>query len=140
KVYIYRFPPQKKAEPLSPAEQPFIKVRPESGPRHLTFDPKGDYAYLINELNSTITVFRYNSGELKTLQTISLLPEDFNGKAGSADIHVSPDGKFLYASNRDPLNDLAIFSINEGNGKLKFVGRQHTLGKGARTFAIDPSG
>ena len=140
KVYIYRFDATKRPTPLSPAVQPFIKVAPGSGPRHLTFHPNGKFAYLINEVNSTITAFGYQKGHVSFLQTVSTLPEGFTGIGEPADIHVSPDGKFLYGSNRATVNDLVIYAINKLNGKLTFVGRQPTEGKESRTFSIDPTG
>ena len=140
KVYIYKFDPKKRPSPLSPSVQPFISVAPGSGPRHLTFHPNHKYAYLMNEINSTITAFKYKKGCLQLLQTVSILPDGYEGKGDGADIHVSPDGKFLYGSDRNVLNELIIYSVDKNNGKLTFVGRQHTQGKNARTFAIDPSG
>ena len=140
KVYIYRFDPKKRPVPLVPAAQPFISVAPGSGPRHLTFHPNGKFAYLINEVNSTITTFKYKEGHLDFLQTVSTLPEGFTGIGDAADIHISPDGKFLYGSNRNTVNDLVIYAINKRNGMLTFVGRQPILGGNSRTFAIDPTG
>ena len=140
KVYIYRFDPKNRPTPLTPAPQPFISVKPGSGPRHLTFHPDKKYAYLISEIGSTITAFKYKAGHLDLLQTVSALPEGFTETGSSADIHFSPDGNFLYGSNRSTVNDIVIYSVNKKNGKLTYVGRQPTLGKAARTFAIDPSG
>ncbi|HET7118881.1 MAG TPA: lactonase family protein [Hanamia sp.] len=140
KVYIYQFDPKQRPSPLTPAAQPFISIAPGSGPRHLTFHPNNKYAYLINEVNSTITAFRYKEGHLTLLQTVSVLPPGYSGIGDGADIHISPDGKYLYGSDRNVLNELIIYSINKNNGKLTFVGRQSTLGKDSRTFAIDPSG
>lgn len=140
KVYIYKFDAKQRPSPLTPATQPFINIAPGSGPRHLTFHPNKKYAYLINEVNSTITAFRYKEGNLTLLQTVSVLPTDYSGIGDGADIHVSSDGKYLYGSDRNVLNEIVIYSINKNNGKLTFKGRQSTLGKDSRTFAIDPSG
>ena len=110
-----------------------------SGPRHLTFHPNGKYAYLINELSGKVTAFRYTDGQLEPVQYItSDLSEGVGGK-GSADIHVSPDGKFLYASNRANTNNIAIFSIQEADGRLTLVGHQPT-GRHPRNFIITPNG
>ena len=84
-------------------------------------------------------VFDYNDGKLEAKQTITMIAPDFKGKGSAADIHVSPDGKFLYASNRGEANELVIYSIDNA-GKLSLVGHQSVLGKTPRNFAIDPSG
>src|SRR5690606_7243926 len=114
-------------------------VTPGGGPRHLTFHPNGKYAYLIRELDAAVTVFDYKDGKLKEKQSITLLDPAFQGKVGAADIHVSPDGKFLYGSNRGEANEITIYSIGK-DGKLTYVGRQSTLGRTPRNFAIDPTG
>ena len=115
------------------------KVEPGSGPRHLTFHPNGRFAYLINELSGMVTVFRYTDGRLEPLQYIASDRSEGVGNKGSADIHVSPDGKFLYASNRANTNNIAIFSINDADGKLTLAGFQPT-GKHPRNFVITPNG
>jgi 6-phosphogluconolactonase len=139
KVSIYQFDASKVSQPLSPAEPPFVSVKAGSGPRHITFHPNSKYAYLIQEMGAMITVFDYKNGQLVEKQTITMLAPDFNGKVGAADIHISPDGKFLYGSNRGNANELVIYSINK-KGLLSYVGRQPAQGKVPRNFAIDPSG
>lgn len=111
-------------------------VDPESGPRHLTFSPEGQRAYLINELSGAVTAFEYANGQLTEIQSIQA---DTVGARGSADIHISPDGKFLYASNRLQADGLAIFQINEADGKLNKIGYQLT-GIHPRNFIITPNG
>ena len=115
------------------------KIEPGSGPRHLTFHPNGRFAYLTNELSGTVTVFRYMDGHLEPVQYIASDRSEGVGNKGSADIHVSPDGKFLYASNRANTNNIAIFSINDADGKLTLAGFQPT-GKHPRNFVITPNG
>jgi len=115
------------------------KVEPGSGPRHLTFHPNGQFAYLINELSGKVTVFRYTNSHLEPVQYIASDTSEGIGGKGSADIHVSPDGKFLYASNRANTNNIAIFSINDADGKLTLVGHQPT-GQHPRNFIITPNG
>jgi 6-phosphogluconolactonase len=139
KINIYKIDGAAISNPLSPAAMPFISVVPGAGPRHLAFHPNGKYAYSIMEIAGIVGAFRYRDGKLKNLQFISSLPEGFTGRIGSADIHVSPDGKFLYASNRGDSNDIAVFSIR-GNGKLKFLGREGSGINRPRNFAIDPTG
>jgi 6-phosphogluconolactonase len=138
KVFQYRVDVTK-PQALSPAAQPFTAVKPGGGPRHLTFHPNGKYAYLILELEASVMAFDYRDGKLEPKQTITMVAPDFKGKVSAADIHVSPDGKFLYASNRGEANELAIYSIDKA-GKLTFVGRQSVLGRIPRNFAIDPTG
>ncbi|WP_118193664.1 lactonase family protein [Albibacterium indicum] len=118
-----------------------VSTLPEnSGPRHFTFHPNGQHAYFINELNGDITVFDYEDGVLTEKQKESIVPDDFAGKFAAADIHVSPDGKFLYGSNRLELNEIIIFKVNPTDGQLSYVGRQSSGGETPRNFAIDPSG
>ncbi len=118
-----------------------VQVQPGAGPRHLTFHPKGRYAYLINELNSTLNAYRYdsNSGTFEELQTICTLPSDFKSGNLCADIHISPNGKYLYASNRGH-DSIAFFFIDENRGTLTCQSHTSTGGQEPRNFAIDPSG
>ncbi len=132
----------KKKGSLMPAIPPFTMTKPGAGPRHLDFHPNKKFAYLVEELTGTVSAYQYDSrnGRLNLVQNISTLPPDYMGYAGSADIHVSPDGKFLYASNRGESNTIAIFSIDQGTGMLKIAGHQSTLGKTPRNFNFDPTG
>jgi 6-phosphogluconolactonase (cycloisomerase 2 family) len=115
--------------------KPF-KLTDGSGPRHITFHPSGKYMYVINELSGMIECFLYNDGELQSLQTIQA---DTAGGRASADIGITPNGKFLYASNRNKNDGIAIFSINEADGTLTKTGYQQT-GKHPRNFVISPNG
>jgi 6-phosphogluconolactonase len=128
-----------KPQALTPASPPFTSVKPGAGPRHLTFHPNGKFAYLILEMEAAVAAFDYKNGQLKEKQVISMVKPGFKRKLGAADIHVSPDGKFLYASNRGEANELAIYSIAK-DGKLTVVGHQSVLGETPRNFAIDPTG
>lgn len=109
-----------------------------SGPRHLVFHPNGKYAYLITELSGDVVVFDYNSsnGDLAEKQTVKA---DSLDAKGSADIHISPDGKFVYASNRLKGDGIAIFSVNQNDGTLTKTGYQDT-GIHPRNFALTPNG
>ena len=138
KVMIYRFDNIKGK--LSPASPPFAQSIAGSGPRHFDFHPNNKYAYLMEEMTGTVAAYKYSEGTLTPLQRINALPADFKGVIGSADIHVSPDGKFLYCSNRGESNSITIFKINASDGKLTVVGHQSTLGKTPRNFNFDPSG
>ena len=124
---------------LSPSNPPFVGTTAGAGPRHFAFHPNGKFAYVIQELNATITAFNYKNGTLDSFQTIKTLPDDYTGLKWAADIHISPDGKFLYGSNRAH-ESLAIFKINQRSGRLTLVGHQAINGKTPRNFAIDPTG
>ncbi len=139
KIMIYRFDTEKGK--LIPDDEPSVKLKPGAGPRHFTFHPGGKYAYVINELNSTITAFLHNEtrGSLKEIQTVSTLPGDFSGRNSCADIHVSPSGNFIYGSNRGH-DSIVIFAIDVQTGRLTYVGHQPTQGRTPRNFAIDPTG
>ncbi|GAB2572714.1 lactonase family protein [Spirosoma areae] len=139
KLHIYEA--DVKASKVKPAQMPFATVKPGSGPRHFTFHPNGKFAYLVEELTSAVAVFSRDAktGALTLLtDNVSTLPADFTGKNTSADIHVDPNGKFLYQSNRGH-NSLAIFAIST-DGKLTKIGNQSTEGKTPRNFLIDPKG
>ena len=124
---------------LTAGNPAFTAVTPGSGPRHFTFHPNGKFAYAIQEMGSMITGFRYREGRLHPFQTIKTLPDEYTGRKWSADIHISPDGRFLYGSNRAH-ESLAIFSISQKTGQLTLVGHQPVDGKTPRNFAIDPTG
>jgi 6-phosphogluconolactonase len=138
KVMIYAF--DETTGKLTPGTQPFAPSQPGAGPRHITFHPNGKYVYLIEELTGHVVTYQYQNGQLKLHQRTSSLPMGQQGYAGSADIHVSPDGKFLYASNRGDFNNIAIFKIDKNNGRASILGFQSTLGKTPRNFNFDPSG
>src|SRR6185295_11197456 len=119
--------------------QPSAELAPGAGPRHLTFHPNGKWLYVINELDSTMTVFKYNGGTVSQMDTVSTLPADFIGTSYCADVHVSPSGRFLYGSNRGH-NSIVVFEIDPRTGKLKLVEHVSTGGNWPRNFTIDPSG
>lgn len=137
KVMIYAF--DEKNGHLAPADQPYFRTNPGAGPRQICFDPSGRRAYLIEELSGAVVFFKYSNGHLKPRQRISTMTEGDHRFPGSADIHVSPDGQFLYASNRGEVNNIAIYRIRL-NGKLQLKAHQPTLGKSPRYFSMDPSG
>lgn len=112
---------------------------PGSGPRHFTFHPGKKYAYCIEELSGMVSVYDYRKGKLESIQRIAAHGDQNKGPFGSADIHISPDAKFLYCSNRASENTITIFSIQR-NGELKLAGIQSTLGVHPRNFMIDPTG
>ncbi len=138
KIMIYRF--DSKRGKLTPNKQPFVQLQAGAGPRHLTFDPVGKYLYAINELDSTLSSFKYDDddGKLKHIETVSTLPSDFTGVSYCADVHIHGSGKFLYGSNRGH-NSIAVFQIGH-KGKLKLVEHVSTGGDWPRNFAITPNG
>lgn len=126
---------------LIPHSQPWAQVKAGAGPRHFTFHPNGRYAYVINEIDSTVTAFAYDTdaGTLQDFQTLSTLPADFSGNSSCADIHIAPSGRFLYGSNRGH-DSIAIYAIDLESGQLTHIGHEPTGGRTPRNFAIDPSG
>lgn len=139
KVVIYAFDSEQGK--LSPAPQAWVRVHPGAGPRHFDFHPNGRYAYSINELDSTMTVFAYemSTGRLTELQSVPTLPAGFDGRSHCADIHVHPSGNFVYGSNRGH-DSIAIFAIDQSSGLVNTVGHEATQGKIPRNFVIDPTG
>ncbi|MDQ1166851.1 lactonase family protein [Flavobacterium sp. SORGH_AS_0622] len=138
KIRCYAFDENQK-KPLMETKNPFTKTDLEAGPRHFTFHPNQKFGYCIEEMAGQISVYKYNDGVLNKIQRIATHPDKIKEGFESSDIHISPDGKFLYATNRGNENNIAIFSIDE-NGLLKNIGYQPTLGKHPRIFAIDESG
>ncbi|MBA2613396.1 MAG: lactonase family protein [Bacteroidetes bacterium] len=110
-----------------------------SGPRHLAFHPNGKFAYSIEELSGSVQAYSFKKGKLDTLQRVLIHTAETKGPFSASDIHISPDGKFLYAANRGKENNIAIFSIDK-LGRLTHVAYQPTLGEIPRNFMIDPSG
>jgi 6-phosphogluconolactonase len=137
KVYSYQYNANAATEVLQLKSS--FDVKAGSGPRHLIFSKDGKYVYVLQELDGTITSFRYAKGILNKVNETTVVASDFKGDISAADIHISPDGKFLYATNRGTANDISAFKILK-NGKLEFVQRTSTLGKGPRNFTIDPIG
>jgi 6-phosphogluconolactonase len=137
RVFVYRFDAAKGTLEPHGAGTP----EPGSGPRHLAFHPNGRTVYVINELTSTITVFSWDAeeGVLAAVQTISCLPAGFSGKSWTAEVAVSPDGRFVYGSNRGD-DSLAVFAVDPATGKLTAKGHAPVGGKNPRHFTIDPTG
>lgn len=117
-----------------------FETKPGAGPRHLTFHPDGEYAYVVNELNGTVIAFSYDGESFEELQTITTLPDNYDGAISGADIHTSSDGRFLYVSNREDLNNVVTYSIDQNSGFLEKVGEQSSGGVHPRNFMIDPTG
>ncbi len=118
-----------------------IVLEPGAGPRHLEIDPQRSVVYILEELSGTVAVYSYPGRHAsRLLQRIHSTPGHYTGKPASADIHLSPDGRFLYSSNRGESNSIAIFETDRKTGTLTLLGHQSSLGISPRNFSIDPSG
>ncbi|HWJ78917.1 MAG TPA: lactonase family protein [Niallia sp.] len=117
-----------------------LSVKPGSGPRHITFHPNGKFAYVMTELSNEVIVLSFDSetGSFQELQYISTLPIDFTENSQGSAIHLSSDGKFVYAGNRGH-NTIAIFNVNEETGQLTFIEHTSTEGNWPRDFVLDPT-
>jgi 6-phosphogluconolactonase len=139
KLMTYRF--DGNLSDLTPGEAPYLDLPPGSGPRHFVFHPSVRFAYVINELEASTATLSFDqfSGSFQLLDVAPMLPADYREVSDCADLQISPDGRFLYGSNRGH-NSIAIHAINQSTGQLVLVGHQSTLGETPRNFAIDPSG
>ena len=137
KLVIYKFDPSKEKPLTSPS---FVASEKGSGPRHIIFSSNKKYAYLIHELSGMVTTYQYEDGKFTDIQDLPTFPEGTSGAKSGAEICISPDGKFLYTSDRADLNIITIFSIDANTGKLTFKGTQSSMGEHPRHFMIDPSG
>lgn len=138
RVFIYRMNPESGS--LKPAECGHVDVDPGTGPRHLEFHPNGRYAYLINEINSTVMALERDAdtGALEPFATAPTLPANFDGENAPADIHVHPSGDYLYGSNRGH-DSIAIYEL-DGDGRPSLIETESTRGEWPRNFALDPAG
>ena len=140
KIMMYR--PDRSSGELSPAEPPFATSTPGAGPRHFALHPSGSWAFSIEELSSTIASYRVDkgSGAMSLVDRATTLPKGASAEGNStADIHVSPDGKFVYGSNRGH-NSIVIYAIDTDTGKLTYVGNESTRGERPRNFCMDQQG
>ncbi len=139
KLLIYKLNP--KTGKLTANNPAFAKVKPGAGPRHFAFHPTNKFAYVINELHSTITAFNFDSkkGALNPIQTITTMPADHKRGNSTAQILVHPSGRFVYGSNRGH-DSIVAYSVNPKSGKLNYISHTKTEGKTPRNFNIDPSG
>ena len=137
RVFVYRFDAEKGT--LTPHGA--ATVEPGSGPRHLAFHPGGGHAYVINELDNTISAFSYAAakGELSPIETVKTLPEGFTGTSYTAELEVSPDGRFLYGSNRGH-DSLVVFRIDAAGGRLALAGHVPAGGAWPRHFTLAAGG
>jgi 6-phosphogluconolactonase len=139
KLMIYRF--DGKRGLIEPNRVAWIKMKPGAGPRHVAMHPGGKYAYLVNELDSTIAALAYDgrAGTFRYIECVPTLPDGFGGASTCADIQISPSGRFVYASNRGH-DSIVVYRVDSRTGRLTHVEHQSTGGKTPRSFGIDPSG
>ncbi|MEJ8851307.1 lactonase family protein [Variovorax rhizosphaerae] len=137
RVFSFRF----EGGVLSPASKPDVVAREGAGPRHLAFHPSKPFAYVVNELDSTVTTYRFSAdtGQLEALQILSSLPATFTGNSRAAGIAVDPSGRTVYASNRGH-DSIAVFRIDPASGMLAFEGADKTGGHTPRFFTLAPDG
>ena len=140
RIMIYKFD-AKRGTLQANAVQPFYQTKPGAGPRHFKFHPSGKFALVINELDATISLLAYDerNGTLKEIHTVSTLPPSFSGANSCADIHVAPNGAFVYGSNRGH-DSIVSYGIDQRIGKLELIEHVSTQGRTPRNFAIDPTG
>lgn len=147
KVFIFHFDAATGA--LSPPGPPFAAVRPGAGPRHFTFDPAGKFGYQLSEMGGVVNVYAWDpsQGSLTDVQEVSTVPHNFTGQQHSAEIQISPNGKFLYESNRRTITEferglesIGVFAIDPAKGTLTQVEDTLTGGAMPRSFSLDPSG
>lgn len=134
-IWIYTL--DKKAGKLVPGDPATLAMNPGSGPRHLDFHPNGKWIYVVNELDATVSLVQRNGdGQYELLSSVTTLPSGYTGGLSTADIHVSSDGKFVYASNRGG-NNIAIYRIAK-DGSLEVLGHEPVRGETPRNFALSP--
>jgi 6-phosphogluconolactonase len=138
-VLVYKFDASKGT--LTPNDPPFTKLDAGAGPRHFVLHPSGKFAYVVAEMQSTVTALSVDlkAGTLQRLQTLSTLPKDFKGENDDAEVHVHPNGKFLYTSNRGH-DSIVVYAIDPAKGTLTVIDHVPTQGKIPRSFEIDPTG
>lgn len=139
KISVYAVDLNNPTKPLSENPVSVFNCNPGDGPRHISFHSSKPFIYAVQELTGSVTVLSFKNGMLNKIQQINMFEKPSEKKSGAADIHLSPDGKFLYASNRADYNDLAIYKVG-ANGLLTWVQSQSTFGLAPRNFAIDPKG
>lgn len=139
RVMIYRIDHERGR--LRPADSPYVELHDGAGPRHFEFHPNGRFVYVISELDSTISAFEHDpeTGALDTIETVSALPESFDGESYCADIHFHPSGRWMYGSNRGH-DSIAVFEVDDETGRLRVVDHESTRGHWPRNFALDPAG
>ncbi len=140
RILRWRFQGEAPDKPAQLVDPVWLQVRPGSGPRHLRFGPEGRFAYVMNELDASIDVYRHHDGLLSLAQHVPMTEPGFGGGVAGSALHFSPDRRFLYASNRGDADEILVYAVDRASGMLKEAGRQSCLGRTPREFAIDPGG
>jgi len=137
---VFTFKLDSSSGKLAPADPPFVATREGAGPRHIAFHPSLPIAYVIDELDSTVTTYRYDParGALQPVQVVPTAPSSFTGNNTGAEVAVAPSGRFVYGSNRGH-DSIVIFSVDRAAGTLTPVGWEPTQGKTPRFFTLDPA-
>jgi len=138
RLYEYNFKPEDAATPFIPADPPYYELPDGSGPRHITMSSDGKYLYLLTELSGQLYVYKNENGKLTQIQSLPSDNSSAKGDKGSADVHITPNGKFLYTSNRAPSNDITIYKT-QTDGNVQEVAHQ-PVGQHPRNFMIEPTG
>lgn len=139
RITIYPFDAESD-QPLQAESARVVSTPPGRGPRHITFSSDGRFVYAIAELTSSVLVYSFLDGEMELIEEHGLLSAEAGSSEGAADIHIAPDGKFLYASNRGTAHELTIFKVDQSTGRLTEAGKQSVMGKGPRNFTITGNG
>ncbi|WP_122448934.1 lactonase family protein [Pseudomonas viridiflava] len=139
KLFVYRYDANQ-AKPLQPAKVPTVQLPGGSGPRHTLFSADGKHAWLVLEMTAQVAVFDYHDGGFKQTQLVDMKNKGVEEKNGGGALHTSPDGKFLYVTNRGDANQVVVFRIDQASGKLEEIQRRSLEGKEPREFAFDPTG
>ncbi|MEE4224168.1 lactonase family protein [Pseudomonas viridiflava] len=139
KLFVYRYNADQ-AKPLQPAKVPTVQLPAGSGPRHVLFSSDGKHAWLVLEMSAQVVVFDYLDGGFKQTQILDMKNKGVDQKNGGGALHASPDGKFLYVTNRGEANQVVVFRIDPASGKLEEIQRRTVEGKEPREFSFDPSG
>jgi 6-phosphogluconolactonase len=139
KINIYRYR-DSKVPALTPESPAFVSTKAGTGPRHMDFSADGKFMYVVQELTAEITAYSVDDAKLTPIQTVPMTLPTFKGSVGAADIHISPNGQFLYASNRGDANEIVVYVINPTTGQLTYNDRVNSMGKTPRNFMVDPTG
>lgn len=140
KVFIYHYDSANPGQPLRPAQPAAVSLPPGSGPRHLAFDATGEHAYLTLEMSGEVVMFDVADGQLVERQRLPLTPRHESEAKAAGGLHLSPDGRFLYVSNRGTSNEIVVFAVAPDTGQLKALQHRDSEGREPREFRIDPSG
>ena len=137
RIHVYRF--DQAAGKLACCDPPYLKARYGAIPRHIVFHPRAAYAYVVNEMDSTVNACRWDGsrGTLEPFQRIATTPDDYVGDNTGAEIAILPSGRFLYASNRGH-DSIAIYAVDAADGRLSHVGWESVQGRKPRFFGLDP--